>query len=580
MPNDKPIAKPSAGMFVGFGCAALFGLPFLCGGLYMTWSLISMLQLAQASQSWVEAPADIRSVELEGGETKRVVASYEYLYEGRKYPGERVGLLQKQDNVGKHHKRLFDRLKEAKQKGLPVVCYVNPEHPEQALLDRTLRWEMVVFHLPFVIVFTLVGAGLTGGVLVAGRPYLRAEALKQTYPDRPWRWRDDWITGEIASTAKNDLKAALFFAVFWNGISLPGLALFGTGDHDAPWWAVLIFLLFPLVGAWLIWRCLKIFLIRQRFGESVFRLATKPGVIGGKLAGVIEASDRIEQADGVRLTLSCTKKVGSGDNQKTVVVWQDERVIDRFLDAGEAGRVGVPVDLTIPSDGVISTDTKDDINWKLKALAELPGTDYEAEFEVPVFRTTESKSGVTSPEASGYERDESLEDLLHAEGVRVETPGALDSVRYVAPPARSPWGAAILTALALGFGAGCVGTLLHGEYFVAAVLGFFAFVLTYGSLEMWLGGSDLRVVGDRWEAKSGWLGFRRTKSFGSNDIASIESKKSNHQASQDGKPEARHVTARLTGGDTVTLVRMLRGPVAIRKLVADLEERALRSADD
>ena len=438
MPADKPIAKPSAGMFVGFGCAALFGLPFLCAGLYMTWSLVSMLWLAQASRSWVETPADILSVELEGGETKHVVAAYEYLYEGRKYSGDRVGLSETKDNVGKHHKRLFDRLNEAKKKGLPVVCYVNPKRPEQALLDRRLRWEMVVFHLPFVVVFTLVGAGLTGVVLVAGRPYLRAEALKQAYPDRPWRWRDDWITGQIASTAKNDLTAALFFAVFWNGISLPGLALFGTGDHDAPWWAVLIFMMFPVVGAWLAWRCVKIFLIRQRFGESFFRLATKPGVIGGKLAGVIEASDRIERADGVRLTLSCTKKVGSGDSQKTVVVWQDERVIDRFLDAGDEGRVGVPVDLTIPSDGVLSTDTDDEVHWKLKAQAKSPGLDYEAEFEVPVFRTEDTKSGVEVAESTGYERDENLEDLLHAEGVRVETPGALDSVRYIAPPARSP----------------------------------------------------------------------------------------------------------------------------------------------
>ncbi|QDT70434.1 hypothetical protein MalM25_33820 [Planctomycetes bacterium MalM25] len=571
---DKPIAKPTAGMYVGFGCAALFGLPFLCGGLYMTWSLVSMLWLAQAAKSWVEAPADLKTVELEGSDTQHVVATYEYVYEGQEYPGDRVGLLESQDNVGKHHKQLFKRLNEAKKKGRPVVCYVDPKHPEHALLDRTLRPAMVIFHLPFVVVFTLVGVGLTSAGVFASKSMLRDEALKAANPDRPWRWRDDWITGEVRSTGKKDLTAALVFAVLWNGISLPGCLLFLSGDSDAPWWVGIIMLLFPAVGAWLAWRCLKIFLIRRRYGESVFRLATKPGVIGGKLRGVIEASSLLEQADGVRLTLSCTKKVGSGDDRKTIIVWQDERVIDRLLDAGDPSRVGVPVDLTIPSDGVISTDAEDDVVWKLKAQAKSTGIDYEAEFEVPVFRTEDTQVGIEVPEAGEFEREESLEDLLFAEGVRIEPLGALDSVRYLNPPASKPLVSMIMTLVAAGFLAGCVGALIHGERFVAAVLGLFACVLTLASLELWLGSSDLRIVGDYWESRSGWYGFRRRRSFTRRDIMSLDTKVSSHQSNQEGKPKTKHVIAKLAGGETVTLVRSLHGPVAIRKLLDDLRLRA------
>jgi hypothetical protein len=47
----------------------------------------------------------------------------------------------------------------------------------------------------------------------------------------------------------------------------------------------------------------------------------------------------------------------------------------------------VPTDFTVPEEGEPDSPyTNPTIEWKLKAVAEVPGVDYEAIFSLPVFK--------------------------------------------------------------------------------------------------------------------------------------------------------------------------------------------------
>ena len=158
----------------------------------------------------------------------------------------------------------------------------------------------------------------------------------------------------------------------------------------------LLGLFFPAIG--LLLACWAIVAVRRwrKFGQSVFQMASVPGVIGGQLAGVIRTATKIRPEGGFHLTLSCVQRVttGSGDDRKTTeeVLWQDEQVIAHELLSDMAEESAVPVVFQVPYNcrPTDKTNSDDQTLWRLKATAEVPGLDYAMTFEVPVFKTPES----------------------------------------------------------------------------------------------------------------------------------------------------------------------------------------------
>jgi len=85
-----------------------------------------------ARRSWEETRAQIDDIDLHSvhdrdSTTHKVVAPYTYKFAGRHYTGERVGLSGLADNIGGWQIGTFQRLREAKGDGRPVVCYVDPD---------------------------------------------------------------------------------------------------------------------------------------------------------------------------------------------------------------------------------------------------------------------------------------------------------------------------------------------------------------------------------------------------------------------------------------------------------------------
>lgn len=556
----------------------LFALPFAAVGVYMAWSLASLLWLSWSAASWIEIPATITGVELKGGKksSQRVLADYRYDYNGQPYQNDRVGLSTTADNFGSYHRRLYDRLRAAWKDEKTVPCFVDPNDPQRALLDRGLRPAVVLFHVPFVLLFGGFGFGMLAAAVYGVKKSGSPQTLAAKATNQPWLVRDEWRTGVLQESSKEFYFIALF-TLFWNILSWPVAVLFLMDDDRKQWWQFPLVLLFPAVGVGFVVWLTRQWLRRRKYGVSTLRLATVPGVIGGRFSGVVLAPEAVRAADAVRLFLTCTREVNSGEDTKTEVLWQDERDIAKFLDAGEPGRLGVPVMFTIPSHAQPTDDDKR-VAWTLKATAALPGIDYAASFEVPVFRTAESQEGVDVELAplSEYEADRPLEALLAEEGIVVEPLAALGSVRYFAPAGRHPGVAISLTILTLVFAGASGGLLWNGVWLIGGVSLLVTLAMIAATLHAWLAESELIVAEDHWTTRQGWRGFGgRSRTFETQYVRDVLLQTSSTTQSGSEVQRYQDVAAKLLGEPKpVKLLASLRSASAARKLVLELRRQA------
>jgi hypothetical protein len=184
------------------------------------------------------------------------------------------------------------------------------------------------------------------------------------------------------------------FAGFWNLVSGP-TAYFGLDAalrQNKP--AGFIALLFPLVGVWLLVRAIVITVRRRKYGISRLELSTTPGTIGGSLAGNVTAPVTLRPAGGFQVRLTCVRRVrtrsGKSSSIRENVLWQDEQKVQGQQTRDYQGmKTAIPIAFTLPVTVEPSDSTNADnrVVWRLEVAGSVPGVDYGATFEVPVFRT-------------------------------------------------------------------------------------------------------------------------------------------------------------------------------------------------
>ncbi|MDH3718076.1 MAG: DUF3592 domain-containing protein [Planctomycetota bacterium] len=314
----------------------LFALPFAGIGVFATVMVARALWTWNDMRSWVPRPATILHAELEtrrGDDSSSylAIARYEYEFKGRKYQGTRVGVHTRADSVGSFHQKAADQLKQHQKSGQPFTCYVDPGHPANSVLYRHIRIELLGFCALFALLFGGVGFGLLFWSIYSVKLERKENALVARHADQPWMWKPDWSAGQIKSSTKTAMFVALAFATFWNLISAP-VVFFVPGEVRQGNHLALLALIFPLVGAGLMIWALRSVLQWLKYRDSVFQMASVPGVIGGQLAGVVRTRRNLNPPDGFRVTLSCINRVttGSGKNRSTSerVVWQDVQQLD------------------------------------------------------------------------------------------------------------------------------------------------------------------------------------------------------------------------------------------------------------
>ena len=421
----------------GWTFLLLFCIPLIGVGIAMGYTSISCLIKWQAMKSWVEVPAIIQNTHLnvkqerssEGGTSTsyKVTASYSYTYKDNSYIGSQV-TMHTGSNSFPFHKKIYEELIQCKNSGKPFHCYVNPQNPSEAILFRTPRWEVIYTYFCITIMFGGVGCVLLLVSLRNRKIKQHEDQLKSLYPDEPWRWKIDWQDGRILSHSK--LKAAHITGgvIIWNLVS--SLACFIIYEEfKKENYIVLIFLIFPAVGIGLAIWAFRLIMQWFKYGQSTFEMQSVPGVIGGALSGKIHTTVNIKPHDGFHLRLSCINRVttGSGKHRKTRenVKWQDTCDIAHEIYEYDPSRSVIPVLFSIPFDSQETNkdNTNDQYFWRLEISAQVPGVDYDASFEVPVFKTPKSSEDFVLDESSiaAYQAHFDLETALSEEGIRIET---------------------------------------------------------------------------------------------------------------------------------------------------------------
>ncbi|QJW83574.1 DUF3592 domain-containing protein [Ramlibacter terrae] len=135
----------------------------------------------------------------------------------------------------------------------PVTVWVDPQRPHRAVLDRDIRWGMVIFHIPFALLFTAIGgAALYAFLYLLVTPTRVLEARKKP---------------QVREAADNRVQggALWLMAVFWCGLAWPCAAL--VWMEPQPLLPRIIVSFFAGVGAWLLWHAFRGGSLRTRTSD-------------------------------------------------------------------------------------------------------------------------------------------------------------------------------------------------------------------------------------------------------------------------------------------------------------------------
>ena len=237
----------------------------------------------------------------------------------------------------------------------------------------------------------------TGGRAGVDSAASQTRAAADEDAESPWLWRKDWASGRVKDGAFGKVAQAWAVALFFSilcGIFVPVfvLAIVNDGAYRILWAAPVL-----LIGPFMLGRALLATVRYARFGGSTFELETLPGVIGHGLSGRLRTRTRAADNEPFRATLSCLRVIenqaSSNKASDERLLWQQEqRVVGER--AGGRGATLVPTHVE-PTD---ETGLLNQIVWRLTVTLDIPGIDYRASFEVPVFRTGASETPQTTAE--------------------------------------------------------------------------------------------------------------------------------------------------------------------------------------
>ncbi len=301
---------------------------------------------------------------------------------------------------------------------------------------------------PLPAISTESGLGVIGLVLILGTLLVGARAGIVASPevaddqDAPWRHRR-WRGGDLSSS-RGHLWARWGFALLWNLVSLPLFFVIPEALESGNK-AALIGVLFPAVGMILLGSAVRKTLKALRFGRSTFRMASFPGVPGGRVAGEIELPEGSPEADWAKITLSCMRSVIVRDTENNRRVerpeWEQFVEFDLALLSSYQFERRISVAFDLPDDALTtSLDRHADprFSWQLKVeLTSSLNPDHEVKFEVPVFDTdrVESRFEIQLNQPTDPQESETWQQALTRAGFQLDFVGP-DRLTVVGGPFR------------------------------------------------------------------------------------------------------------------------------------------------
>jgi len=238
--------------FSVFGLAGFGLLFFLVIPKWMTYN---------DAQSWQETPAKViwsavRSHDSDDGTTYSVDIFYRYKFGDREYKSNTIDLISSSSS-GRSSKQ--EKVK-AHPPGKEIVCYVNPEKPWQALLERDPGWGALfaLFPLPFIAI------GVVGlwwmfkkrKKAVEANPLGRRTSQLSHSADKPDTYHGSHkypkASAEFTPRSKRrkNFIGITIFALFWCGITsvFVTIAVKSWLRGDPEWFLIIFITPFVLVG--------------------------------------------------------------------------------------------------------------------------------------------------------------------------------------------------------------------------------------------------------------------------------------------------------------------------------------------
>jgi hypothetical protein len=405
--------------------------------------------------------------------------------------------------------------------------------------------------MPPILIPVLIAAGLAVVIVSVIRRALHRQqerkALVAQHPNEPWLWRKDWANRAVEDVNTLPTGFLWFFGIFWTVMSSPLLLIYR--DRPPNDRLILLLLLVPLLGvAVMLWAAYGS-LRKRKYGVSVCHIDHVPAAIGKRLRGSVVARLRDLPAEGFRLELTNLRRVvtGSGKNRSVHerVLWQDEQVIRSGTMASPDG-MRIPFAFDIPRDGEPTDDRNpsDRVIWRLDVGADVPGIDYGARFELPVFSTGEVDAFMPDVDPRGWTppADSGVKLGIAPNGEEVVTRGVQSAGNWIVT----------IVFFTIWFGALAFVRWMGAPAFVVVIFALFSLLILVFLVDLFLGRSRLVIGTGSILTRRTWLGIGgRGRTVQASEIESVAT-----QVGMTAGSKAYHdVVIKLRSGRTVRALR-------------------------
>ena len=520
----------------GSGCLTIFGLVFLIVGLGISLFAMKNLFLNLNANSWHPTQATILSAELkvsrgDDSDTYKAIGRYRYEYAGVSFESSQLFFGNMSDNIGSFHQDLVKDMQGHKSRQQTMTAWVNADKPGDAVLVKKPRWGLFSLMMLFPLTFGGIGGGIIWGAKKAKQKALEVSELRALYPEQAWLWRPEWHSPTLISNNKKLLWFSVGFAVFWNLISTPLLFVIPNEVQDKQNYLALIGLLFPLVGIGLAAWAFRNYQKWKRFGESEFTLQDLPARLGSTLRGELLIPGDIPPGSQCLIKLECihSYQQGSGDDSKTVedILWQDEQRLNVSTNFSARDHT-LPIVFKLPRNQPISdwVNGNNQHIWRLSVQSDIPGADYSAQFELPVFESLNTENDAEAEYEDQFFADLNNDAAVIDQGdwarLDFDIEPTVAGTQYTFARARLKGMCLVLTFMTLTFGG--VGILMFnikdGSTLIGVVFSLFGLLLGWGAIHQWLYKSRLLVSYNRLEIQSGWF-MTKNQQYKHDDIKRI-----------------------------------------------------------
>lgn len=269
-------------------------------GVAIGWFLSGRpIHKAIQSRSWLPASCEVTSSRVAfSDDTSRVDIQYRYRVSGRTYIGTHYDFTVGSDNFGDKN-----AIVAAYPVGHVFECYVNPDGPAEAVIDRELKLAYF-FGLVFLLFFTIVPLGIMlvwfAVIQKARQPAservtaLRAVEASESGP----------VVLKPTHSPVGKLLGSIFVCLFWNGIvgvfTYFEIMQFQSGDPS--WFLALFLLLFQLIGLVLLIN-VPYQLLALANPRPTITLSSRTVPVGGSLQLEWQLSGAASRVNALRLTL-------------------------------------------------------------------------------------------------------------------------------------------------------------------------------------------------------------------------------------------------------------------------------------